>query len=176
MNNRAIFCLVFLILAIAFVGCSEKTDYKVGIYSISVDGSIQKSEGLTKDNAFILVINHHRTLLETSEGYLHRVTASIVHPNKNGAYSARFDTDTTTLDIRVFARNSLVESQRFHRSLGIGRYIYNVSLKTDDNWGNNYYLLIKPYLIDFITEERYLMSKMDKLFIGNWLSDIEDQL
>lgn len=176
MKYRQFACACFLFVFVLFTGCSGMSDYQVGLYSTSVDGVITGISDVKTDEVFILVLNYHRTLLETSEGFLNRVTASLVYPNERGEYSALFDTDTTTLDLRIYAKGKLLESAKYHRSLGIGVYEYDVSLQKDENWKNTFYLMVKPHLVEFITEERYMMSQMDKLFIGDWLSKVEDEL
>jgi len=168
--------LIYLLIAIGFTGCSLSGDYDLGLYTKTVKGTINFSSEINTKEAFILVLNHHRTLMETSEGYLSRVTASLEHPNEKGEYSASFDADTVELELIIYAENCLVESGRFHRTLGIGHYIHNKALQKDKNWRNSYFVMIKPILIEYINENRYLMSQQDKYYLGEWLSKSEDNL
>lgn len=157
-------------------GCSSSPDYQAGLYTKSVAGTIRPSAAHEEARCFVLVLNYHRTLIETSEGYLSRVTASLVYPDQEGNYKATFDADTVTLELAFYAKGHLVLNQQFHRSLGIGAYNFNVKLKEDVDWKNSYYLMIKPSLSDYITEGRYLMNQFDKHYIGEWLAGIDEEL
>ncbi len=168
--------LICLLIAFSLTSCSGSGGYNIGLYTKTVKGTIHFSSEIKTKEAFILVLNYHRTLIETSEGYLSRVTASIEHPNENGEYSASFDADTTKLDLMIYAENCLIESGRFQRTLGVGSYINDKQMQKDENWRNTYYLMIKPVLIEYINEDRYLMNQMDKYYLGEWLSKSEDNL
>ncbi len=151
-------------------------EYKTGLYTKSVEGIVLPSLQHPEAETFILVVNYHRTLIETSGGYLSRATASVVYPDDEGKFSASFDADTVTLELTFYSKRHMVLNQQFHRSLGIGSYNFDIRLKEDVDWKNSYYLMIKPTLVDFVTEDRYLMSQYDKHHIGEWLAAIDEEM
>ncbi len=175
------FCrfLCFIVLSgliIAASGCSSEVSYSPGIYTHHVQGKVSVESELTEDRPFIVVQKHHRTFFETSDGYLNRVSVSISRPDLKGNYSIEFGADTTQLDLIFYANGFLTDSFRFHRTLGIGKYGYDITLKKDKGWRNSFFLLIKPTLIAYVTEKRYKMPESDKYFVGDWLSKVEDSL
>ena len=166
--------MVCCILAIP-VGCSSTLDYEVGLYTKTVKGILNIENAKASHRPFILVRDYHRTLIETSQGHLNRVTAFVILPNAKGNYSVPYSTDTVKLELTYYAQNSHTRVQEFHRSLGVGIYTFNVTLEEDKNWKDSYYLFIKPVLVEFITEKRYRMNQVDKLFIGEWLAAADEQ-
>lgn len=168
--------ILLLLGGMLLSGCSPSGDFQWGVYTKQVKGRIVTEENLGTAKPFLLVMNYHRTLIETSSGYLSRVTAFVAYPDGDGDFSVPFDADTVSLDIAVYAKGSVVKRERFRRSLAIGSYTYNVKLIRDENWRNNYYLKIKPFLVEFITEQRYLMNRIDKLYIGEWLAEMDTSI
>ncbi len=173
-SSARYFIFLTCLLVLPF-GCLGPVKYNPGIYTRVVTGNITVEKPSAQGKSFVLIQNYHRTFLETSKGYLYRVTASIAYPDEKGSYSVAFDTNTVQLDLTFYADGCVTNANRFHRTLGIGKYEYNVELKEDTTWRNNYYLFIKPTLMEYITEERYLMTQRDKLFIGDWLSKVENE-
>ena len=166
-----------LVLLLGFlVGCTSSFEYKAGLYTKSVEGVVQTSLTHPETRPFILVLNYHRTLIETSEGYLNRATAFVAYPDMDGKYSVSFDADTVSLELSFFAKEHFLVNQQFKRSIGIGKYKYDVQLKEDKDWKNSYFLIVKPVLIEFITEDRFQMNQFDKYHIGQWLSDIDEEM
>ncbi len=174
MNRICNWLMVCCILAI-LPGCSSSLDYDFGLYTKSVTGTLSIRDADTAHRPFILVKNYHRTFMETSQGYLNRVTASVALPDAKGRYLVPYSADTVKLELTYYAQNSHTRVQEFHRSLGVGSYTFNVRLEEDKNWKDSYYLFIKPVLIEFITEKRYQMNQVDKLFIGEWLAAADKQ-
>ena len=164
-------CCILAILA----GCSSSLDYEIGLYTKTVKGMLSIKDAEASHRPFILVRNYRRTLIETSQGHLNRVTASVILPNAKGRYLVPFSTDTVKLELTYYAQNSHMRVQEFHRSLGVGSYTFDVTLAEDENWKDSYYLFIKPVLIEFITEKRYQMNQVDKLFLGEWLAAADEQ-
>jgi hypothetical protein len=150
-------------------------EYEVGLYTKSVNGVLNIKDAAPSHRPFILVRDYHRTFIETSQGYLNRVTASVVLPNAKGKYSVPYSSDTVKLELTYYAHNNHMRVQEFQRSLGIGSYTFDVNLEEDKDWKNSYHLFIKPVLIEFITEQRYRMNNVDKYFIGEWLAAAEEQ-
>jgi hypothetical protein len=169
---------ITILIAVSLIlgSCSSSIDYDAGLYTKTVEGRIKATNQSSEDKVFVLVLNYHRTLLETSEGYLNRVTAFVTYPDDEGRYSASFDTDTVKLELAFFAKKHFVMNQQFHRTIGVGSYRFDVVLKQDKDWKNSYYLMIKPWLIEYIIEDRYLMSQFDKHQIGEWLAEIDEEL
>lgn len=179
MKRAAKYSILFSVLVGSLIispGCSDQVKYHAGLVTGSVAGKILLDPDLGKEHIFILVQEHHRTFIKTSEGYLIRISASVAHPDENGYYSIPFAAEVVRLDLRVVARGYQVVFFSFNRTLGIGRYEYNKTLTRAPNWRDSFFLLIKPVLSEYITEERYLMKRFDQLFLGNWLSETEDLL
>ncbi|MCP4750341.1 MAG: hypothetical protein GY866_05585 [Proteobacteria bacterium] len=170
----SLFALLGYITLIA--GCSDKVTYHPGLVTDRIEGKIILDSNSKQEQPFILVRKHNRTLIETSDGYLHRISASIVHPNKDGFYTIDFETAVDRMDLMFLARGFQTNYFSFRRTLGIGKYEYNVGLEEDPNWKDTFFLLIKPTLSEYITEQRYRMKNYDQLFIGNWISEIEKGL
>ncbi len=155
-------------------GCSGSLIYHPGIYTRFVKGKIFLESASVNERPFIIVRKHHKTFLKTSEGYLRRITASVIKPDQNGFYRIVFGTEVGQLDVMYFAKGFISDSFSFHRTLGIDSYEYNVALKPDKNWRNSFFLLMKPTLAEYIIEDRYRMTQADKLFIGDWLDEVEN--
>ena len=154
-------------------GCSDKIKYSAGFVTTSVKGKIELAQNAEPDRVFIVVRKYHRTLLESSGGYLHRLSASIVHLDDRGYYKIPLDSEVDRIDLLIVAEGYRSGQQSFRRTLGIGSYQYDTMLEMDPNWHNNYYLLIKPMLSEYITEERFRMDTSDQMFLGNWFSEVE---
>lgn len=175
MKRGILLTLIFGGLLLVCGGCSPVLEYHPGLYTKSVTGTIQTEQVDPAPQPFILVLDFHRTLLETTDGFLQRITAFIVYPDAEGKYSVAFANDTAKLELSFYAQNSLTLVQQFNRSLGIGSYQYHADLKRDENWRNSYFLQIKPTLIEYITEKRFLMNQSDRHFLGEWLAAADER-
>lgn len=168
--------IIFLLVLLGAFSCSSNVDIKSGLYTKTVEGEITADDSGLSEYPFVLVLNFHRTLMETSEGFLNRVSASIAYPDEEGRYSASFSSDTVKLQLMYYDYEKQVAFAEFSRSIGIGSYLYNITLAKDEDWRNSYYLNIKPVLIEYITEKRFQMNQMDRKFIGDWLSRADEKL
>ncbi|MBU3915809.1 hypothetical protein KKA14_09770 [bacterium] len=157
-------------------GCASNVRYSPGIYTHHVEGQVLLESEQTADSPFIVVKKHHRIFFETSSGYLYRVSVSICHPDEKGKYSIEFGADTAQVDLIFYANGFLTDSFRFHRTLGIGKYVYDITIKKDKSWKNSFFLLIKPTLIEYVKEKRYRLPELDEHFIGDWIGKIEESL
>ncbi len=165
----------FILILGLLVGCSHSFEYRAGLYTKSVEGLVRTDSQSPAGEPFILVLNYHRTLIETSEGFLNRASAFVAYPDGEGKYSIPFDTDTVKLELNFYAKGYLLMNQQFHRSIGVGSYRFDVNLVEDKDWKNSYFLMIKPVLVEYITEDRFLMNQFDKYHIGQWLSEIDEE-
>lgn len=161
---------VLLILA----GCSDHTDYYLGVVTRSISGKMVVEGDVTDDQPFILVRKFNRTLIETSNGYLYRVTAGIIRP-VNGQYHVSMEAEVDRVELTFFSRRHRPVFYSFRRTLGIGEYVFDARLLLDAAWRDSYYMLIKPELTEYIVEQRYKMRSVDQLFLGEWMDKTETQ-
>lgn len=175
---KKIWMLVISFIGVSLLGgygCSSHLSYKAGLYTKKVSGKVSIEKPDDANRPFILVLDYHRTMMEMSDGYLSRVTAFIIRPDEKGHYRAPFSADTVRLELMFYAYNRQIVSQAFRRSLGIGGYQFDIELKEDNDWRNTYYLIVKPTLIEYITEKRYRMSDFDRYYIGEWLTEADER-
>lgn len=166
-------CWIFLL--IGAVGCSGKVGYHFGVVTHSVIGKIEK-ESSEKFNSttFILVKEHVRTFMSNSDGDLHRIGAKIVKVDNEGNYNVSYGSDVSQLDLFYLSEGHLMDSESFRRTLFIGSYEYNMTLKTDNDFRNSYYLVIKPILSELITESRYRLPLNHQVFIKDWMDQMDE--
>jgi len=168
--------LLFLLLAAAFwSGCSKHLDYRLGVVTSSVSGRLTAGGDSTESQPFIIVRKYNRTLIENADGFLYRVSAEIAYPD-NGEYSVKMDWGVDQVELMFLSRNHIPVIHHFKRTLGVGEYIFHVKLQMDSTWQNNYYLLIKPVLSEYILEQRFNMRQSDQLFLGQWMDRTEDEI
>jgi hypothetical protein len=166
--------LVGILIGLIVPGCSKQVTYHAGVYTGSVFGHIQLE--MDTEDAFVIVRRYDLTLIETAGGYRHRLSASVLDPGSDGIYSVPFLPETRRLDLTFVARDHRPVSFSFQRTLGVGAFEYDVSLVKDGRWKENYFLAIRPVLVDLIVEGRYRLSPMEQLFLGNWMDETENRL
>lgn len=157
-------------------GCSKEVQYSVGLVTMKVDGKIELTSSGSSTPPFILTRKQHRTLIQTSSGYIYRITASIVHPDEKGSYTIKLENDVYQLEMQVIAQGYRSVQQIFHRTLGIGSYHFDTQLQKDPNWRETYYLLVKPALSEYITEQRYKLDDGGQIFLSDWFSQVEKDI
>ena len=166
-------CLISILLGT--IGCSGKINYHIGIVTHSVTGKIERASAEAyKSGTFILVKEHVRTFMSTSDGDLHRIGAKIVKADKEGNYNVSYGSNVSRLDLFYLSEGHLMNSESFKKTLFIGSYEYNMTLKTDLDFRNSYYLNIKPMLVGLITESRYRLPITDQVFLSNWMNQMDD--
>ncbi len=167
---------LILLFAMAFwSGCSKHVDYRLGVVTRFVSGRLTAGVNSTESQPFIVVRKYNRTLIENDDGFLYRVSAEIAYPD-NGEYSVKMDWGVDQVELMFLSRNYIPVIHHFKRTLGVGEYIYHVKLQKDSTWQNNYYLLIKPVLSEYILEQRFNMRQSDQLFLGQWMDRAEDAI
>jgi len=157
-----------------FAGCAGQADFHLGVVTRSITGTMVVEGEPEQVQPFILVRKHNRTLIETSGGYLHRVSAEIIRPD-GGNYAVDMGAEVDRVELTFLGRRHRPVSFAFNRTLGIGEYVFNAHLHPDAAWRDSYYLLIRPELIEYIIEQRYLMRRSDQLFLGEWMDRTESQ-
>lgn len=163
---------VGIALFLPVAGCSDHVDYKVGIVTRSVRGTMTVEMDPVGGQPFIIVRKHNRTLIEGAGGYLYRVSAALVRP-QDGQYTVEMEAETDVVELMFLARNHIPVNHRFQRTLGVRSYIYHVRLKRDPAWRESYYLLIRPILTEYIVEPRFRLKPSDQLFLGEWMDATE---
>ena len=157
-------------------GCAKDVQYSVGLVTMKVDGKIDLMSDNGATRPFILARKQHRTLIQTSSGYLYRFTASIVHPDERGSYTIHMENDVYRVEVQVIAQGYRSVQQNFQRTLGISSYHFDTQLKKDLNWHDSYYILIKPALSEYITEQRYKLDKNAQMFLSDWFNKVENDI
>jgi len=165
--------VILLLLLPLLVGCSDQVKLHPGVVTESVFGTIQAQSGFKCQKPFIIIRKHNRTLIKTSSGYLHRISAALVHPDKSGNYLLSLGAGVDQLDIIIIAEGFKMFTYQVQRSLGISKYELNVKLVNEPNWHDHFYFVIKPVLTEFITEQRYRMQQMGQLQISKWIETVE---
>ena len=155
-------------------GCSDHTDYRLGVVTRSVSGKLSVSGTQEEVQPFIIVRKYNKTLIESSSGYLYRISADVIFP-VNGNYTVDMAAEVDRVELMFMGRYYTPVTHHFRRTLGVGEYIYNASLNKDPAWRDSYFLLIKPILTDYIVEQRFKMSHSDQLFLGQWMDRTESE-
>lgn len=173
MKTFQLLCLIGLLLGT--IGCSGKVNYHIGIVTHSVTGKIERESPETyQSETFVLVKEHVRTFMSSSDGDLHRIAAKIVKVDKEGNYSVTYGSDVSQLDLYYLSEGHFLDSESFKKTLFIGSYEFNMMLKADLDYRNSYYLAIKPMLVELITEPRYKLPITDQAFLKNWMNQMDD--
>ena len=154
-------------------GCSKDVQISPGLVTLRIEGKIELSSGSRIIRPFVLARKHHRTLIQTATGYLYRVSALIIHPNERGDYTIHMENDVDEVELQIIAAGHRSAQHIFRRTIGIGSYRFNTELKKDLNYRENYYILIKPALSEYITEQRYKMDRIDQMFLSDWFTQVE---
>ena len=155
-------------------GCSDQFDYRIGVVTRSITGKVFINTQLQDAEPFVVVRKYNKMFIQTSAGYMHRVSAEIIHPH-NGLYTVEMASEVDQVELMFLGRNHRPVSYRFRRTLGVSQYIYNARLQLDPVWRESYFILIKPGLTEYIVEQRFNMSKSDQLFLGQWMDRTEDR-
>ncbi len=148
-------------------------DYRIGVVTRSITGKLILKTDLKDVEPFLVVRKYNKTLIQTSAGYVHRVSAEIIHPH-NGLYTVEMTSGVDQVELMFLGRHHRPVSYRFRRTLGVSQYIYDARLQPDPIWRDSYFMLVKPGLTEYIVEQRYKMSKSDQLFLGQWMDRTED--
>lgn len=164
--------LVSICLLIFSAGCSDHTDYRLGIVTRLISGSLVVNGEPAAVEPIVIVRKYNRTLIETSGGYLYRVSAEVVYPI-DGRYRVQMGAETNRVELTFLGRFHTPLTYQFKRTLGVSEYIYNARLKSDPAWRDSYFLLIKPALTEYIVEQRFNMRKSDQLFLAEWMDRAE---
>ena len=160
-----------LILLFGLAACADKVSYHPGWVTKEVIG------GLEPETAFVLVEREDQTFLPGMEqGQRTRISAGLVKRDDQGRYQVLLPDETQRVSLLFIARGYQTHRISFDRTLGVGAYEYDVSLKPDPNWKRGFYLSLRPFLQGFITEPRYKMPAEQQFFLGQWLNESEDLL
>jgi len=165
--------LTWMVALILTTGCSDQLDYRIGVVTRSITGKVLIKTGLKDAEPFVVVRKFNKTLIQTSAGYVHRVSAEIIHP-QNGLYTVQMASEVDQVELMFLGRHHRPVLYRFSRTLGVSQYIYDARLQLDPVWRDSYFLLIKPGLTEYIVEKRFKMSKSEQLFLGQWMDRTED--
>ncbi len=164
-----------IVLLVGLPGCSGKIGYNFGFITHSVIGKIEKESTHTfNSETFIIVKEHIRTFMSTSEGDLHRIGAKIVKVDKNGNYEVPYSSKVSQVDLYYLSEGHYMDSESFRKTLFVGSYEYNPVLEANSNFKSSYYFSIKPMLSELITETRYKLPLQDQVFIENWMNQMDD--
>ena len=167
--------IIVAIWGLIFIGagCSKEINYKPGLLTGAIRGKIIYESNDEDGYPFLIIQEYHQTLIEMSGGYLSRVSAAVVQPDEKGNYSVEFETGVNRLDLVFVFRGHYTQTANFKRTLGVGEYEFNVTFNKDDDWVNNYYVLVKPTLINYIVEKRYRIREIEKQYLVDWIDETE---
>ena len=156
--------------------CSDHVSYRPGLVTRQIEGTILLAGAPAQSKPFLIVRKYQNTLIETSDGYLETVTAELVHPDPSGQFIIEYDSGTRRVEYMVVAEGFNTSQGSFKRSLGVSAYQVEAVLTSQVNWRENYYLTLKPVITEYIVEERYELSEVDRQFLSDWLDMSEDNL
>lgn len=175
-GHRTLFIVILILLYTSLLsGCSNNVTYHPGLVTMTVSGKLIYQAVESDESPFVIVRRYHRTWLESSEP-LSRVTIAIAQPNRFGNYQIRFGADVHRMDLFYVLRGHTARAASFRRTLGIADFERDVVFEVDENWRENYFILLKPKLTDYLVEERYELKDYDQQFIVDWIDTTEKQL
>lgn len=172
--NRLITFFALTLLIVLLQACSSGVKYHAGVVTRSVEGTIKSAGEPVSEKVFIIVRKHNRTLIETSTGYLYRISADIVFPTAEGKFRVEMEDAVDEIDLYVIAKGYSVKSHSFKRTLGVAGYEMDIDMEKSLNWRNEYGYFIKPFVSDFIVEPRYELLPSHQMFLGDWMNEVED--
>ena len=167
------FGLLALLLIPLFVACTPGVGYEAGIYTQSVHGTLK---GVGEEVPFIVVITQEETFMSQPGQPVYRTKARLAKVNKKGEYVITLSDADRSVQLHSLAKGYQLDQKEFSRTLGVKSYKYNITLSPSKNWGPEFTLHLKPFLMGFILDDRYQMPKGDQLFLGDWMQEMEKEI
>lgn len=153
------------------ISCSAGIKYQPGFFLHSIQGTISlypSSKEFSLESCFLLVITNQSIGVSFEEPlYTKRAYIKRVHPAGNYQFSTA--NQGQIFELSFFCPGFQRKSVQFSQTLGVGKIIYNPDLQKDSYWQSSFQFIIRPFLEDILTEERYLLSNSDSLFLISWL-------
>jgi len=168
--------IFFTLLATFLSGCyPESLKYKLGVGTQSIAGNILEVDGdLLKSDGFIVIVEYFSRFIKfVNESPIYVPKARLAFPNKKGYFRINFDLKASKIDLTFIASGYKMHSFSFRRQIGVGNLQYNVRLEKSEFWQNEFFIQTRPYLENFIIEQRYEMPDSQQMYIGNWLDEIK---
>ena len=163
----------FGLLALLFTACTPGVGYEAGVYTEHIHGTIK----VTGQQApFILVLTEEETFLSQPGQPVYRTKARIARVNKKGEYVVTLSNAARSVQLHSLAQGHQLDQKEFARTLGVKAYEYNITLNPSKNWGQEFTLHLKPFLMGFILDDRYQMPQGDQLFLGDWMQEMEKEI
>jgi len=163
--------MFFALLTIFLSGCyPEPLKYKLGVGTRSIAGNFLAADN--NSDAFIVIIEYHSSFIQfENESPIYVPKARLAFPNKKGEYRINFDLKASKINLTFIALGYKTHSFSFRRQLGVGDLQYDVRLKKNELWKNEFFIQTRPFLENFIIDQRYEMPDSQQLFIGNWIAE-----
>ena len=168
--------IFFALLTTLLCGCYPKSlKYKVGVGTFWIEGTFLEEDGnLIRSDSFIVIVEYYSQFIQfENESPIYVPRARLAFPDKKGYYRINFDLKASSVDLVFIATGYKMHRFSFRRQLGVGNIQYNVRLKKSENWQNEFLIQTRPFLENFIIEQRYEMPDSQQMFIGNWLAEIK---
>tara|TARA_Y100001970_G_C14228625_1_gene857258 strand:+ start:1993 stop:2535 length:543 start_codon:yes stop_codon:yes gene_type:complete len=168
--------LILILLTIILVGCYPKSlKYNLGISTRSIQGYINEKGGKhLKSESFIVIVEYFSRFIKfENESPIYVPKARLIFPNKKGEYLINFDLKSTSIDLTFIASGYKTHQFFFRRQIGVGNLHYDVELVESKSWENEFFVQTRPFLENFILEQRYEMPDYQQLFLGNWLAEVK---
>ena len=168
--------MFFALLTTILGGCYPDTlKYKLGVGTRSIAGTVFEADSdLIVSDGFIVIVEYYSRFIQLeNESPIYIPKARLAFPNKKGGYRINFDLKASKIDLTFVASGFKMHSFSFRRQLGVGDLQYNVRLEKSKFWQNEFFIQTRPFLDNFIIEQRYEMPDSQQMFIGNWLAEIK---
>ena len=169
--------IMFFGLLTSFLGgCyPESLKYKLGLGTRYIEGSFLKADrDLLKSDGFIIIVEYYSRFIQfENESPIYVPKARLAFPNKKGDYLINFDLKASTIELTFIASGYKMKSFTFRRQVGVGNLQYDVRMKKSESWKHEFIINTRPFLENFIIEQRYEMPDSQQMFIGNWLAEIK---
>ena len=166
----------FALLTTILCGCyPDNLKYKLGVGTRSIAWTVLEADkDILKSDSFIVIVEYYSRFIQFENEFpIYVPKARLAFPDKKGDYQINFDLKASTIDLTFIASGYKMHSFSFRRQLGVGDLQYNVRLKKSNFWQNDFFINTRPFLENFIIEQRYEMPDSQQLFIGNWLDEIK---
>ena len=159
------------------VSCSNNVSYNPGLYLKEISGKIiltpyQQNPNFFLENCFLLVLVSNSIGISLNE-QIYQKTAYIEKINRKGEYKFAVKNKGQIFELNFFCKNYQIQLAQFQQTLGVQKINYTPNLKKDNSWNNSYFLSIRPFLENILSEERYLLPKLDAFFLSEWMQKIE---
>lgn len=170
--------LLLVVIASLVSNCFPAyVDYQMGWTTQRISGKIElQGSTLEETTAFIVVQEYYASGVQfENQPPRYRPNAKLVFPDQSGNFQFNFDLQASKVHFALIAQGYQMQTFRLQRQIGVGDISYDANLEKVENWKDYLILFISPFLQPFITEQRYRLEPTHQLYLGNWLTEQQEQ-